>query len=55
MVSDILGDLKAQAATMGNEIDEQNDMIDRIHDKAEANDMRISAASKRTGQLLKNA
>jgi len=55
MVSSILGDLKAQAATMGNEIDEQNDMIDRIQAKGESNDQRINAANNRTGVLLKNA
>ena len=40
---------------MGNEIDEQNDMIDRIQAKGESNDQRINAANNRTGVLLKNA
>ena len=46
LVSDILGDLKAQARAMGDEIEDQNEMIDRINDKATANNMRIGVCSR---------
>lgn len=41
VVHDILGDLRNQAAAMGEEIDEQNVMIDQINDKTQSNIKRV--------------
>mmetsp|Transcript_144162 Transcript_144162/g.203895 ORF Transcript_144162/g.203895 Transcript_144162/m.203895 type:complete len:225 (-) Transcript_144162:103-777(-) len=55
VVHDILGDLKNQAKAMGDEIDEQNDMIDQIQDKTQSNIKRVDAADSRAQRLIRNA
>ncbi|XP_071833049.1 synaptosomal-associated protein 25-like [Apostichopus japonicus] len=53
-VSDIIGNLKNMAVDMGNEIDTQNNQIDRTNQKALANKDRIEAADKRAKDILRN-
>eukprot|EP00035_Acanthoeca_spectabilis_P035473 m.34886 g.34886 ORF g.34886 m.34886 type:complete len:222 (-) comp7380_c0_seq1:133-798(-) len=55
VVHDILGDLRNQAAAMGEEIDEQNVMIDQINDKTQSNIKRVDAADSRAQRLIRNA
>eukprot|EP00730_Choanoeca_flexa_P006111 TRINITY_DN12085_c4_g1_i2.p3 TRINITY_DN12085_c4_g1~~TRINITY_DN12085_c4_g1_i2.p3 ORF type:complete len:216 (+),score=57.83 TRINITY_DN12085_c4_g1_i2:6535-7182(+) len=55
VVHNVLGDLKAQAMAMGEELDDQNEMIDRINDKTASNVDRVQAASDRTAVLIKRA
>lgn len=52
-VSDIIGNLKNMAVDMGNEIDAQNNQIDRTNRKAEANKDRIAAADARAKEILR--
>lgn len=52
-VSGIVGNLKAMAVDMGSELDTQNVKIERITDKATANDARINNANDRARQILK--
>eukprot|EP00052_Salpingoeca_macrocollata_P008533 m.67570 g.67570 ORF g.67570 m.67570 type:complete len:211 (-) comp16637_c1_seq1:85-717(-) len=52
-VHSILGNLKQQAAAMSEELDTQNELIDRIGDKAEANSKRVNKAETRTQNLMK--
>lgn len=54
-VSDILGNLKNMAVDMGNEIDAQNNQIDRLNTKSEANKDRIEQADKRAKEILRKA
>ncbi|XP_053553786.1 synaptosomal-associated protein 23 [Bombina bombina] len=51
-VGSILNNLKSMALDMGNEIDSQNKVIDRINDKAETNKDRIEEANKRAQKLI---
>lgn len=51
-VGSILGNLKNMALDMGNEIDSQNKMIDRINDKAITNKDRIDEANVRAKKLI---
>ncbi|KAG8561008.1 hypothetical protein GDO81_015214 [Engystomops pustulosus] len=51
-VGSILGNLKNMALDMGNEIDSQNKMIDRINDKAITNKDRIDEANLRAKKLI---
>ncbi|XP_059088100.1 synaptosomal-associated protein 25-like isoform X1 [Tigriopus californicus] len=52
-VGNILGNLKAMASEMGNEIETQNNQIDRLNTKSQLVDARIGLANKRTEKLLK--
>eukprot|EP00048_Salpingoeca_helianthica_P012882 m.189787 g.189787 ORF g.189787 m.189787 type:complete len:207 (-) comp15435_c0_seq1:19-639(-) len=52
-IHDIIGNLKAQAMGMGEELDTQNKMIDRINAKAESNTDRLASANSRVTKLLK--
>lgn len=54
VVSSILGDLKKQATAMSGELDEQNDVLDRIEAKNTSVTGRIHAANDRTVKLLKS-
>jgi len=40
---------------MGNEIDDQNEMLEAIDDKTASNNERVLAANTRAAKLLKNA
>ncbi|XP_056401570.1 synaptosomal-associated protein 23 isoform X2 [Hyla sarda] len=51
-VGNILGNLKNMALEMGNEIDSQNKLIDRINEKATANKDRIDEANVRAKKLI---
>ncbi|KAM4662809.1 synaptosomal-associated protein 23 isoform 1-T2 [Discoglossus pictus] len=51
-VGSILGNLKSMALDMGNEIDSQNKVIDRINEKAETNRDRIDEANARARKLI---
>lgn len=52
-VGDILGDLKAQANAMNDELVRQDGVINTIDEKMTENDRRIQAASRRTDKLIK--
>ncbi|XP_038148274.1 synaptosomal-associated protein 23-like isoform X2 [Cyprinodon tularosa] len=52
-VGGIIGNLKDMALNMGNEIDKQNVVIDRINDKADMNKLRIDEANQRANKLIK--
>ncbi len=49
----ILGELKSQALGMSSELDEQNDILDRLGRKTESNINRVVAASDRTVGLMR--
>lgn len=51
-VGSILGNLRSMAIDMGNEIDTQNDQIDRIQNKAMVNESRINEANQRATKLI---
>ncbi|XP_069806263.1 synaptosomal-associated protein 23 isoform X2 [Dendropsophus ebraccatus] len=51
-VGNMLGNLKNMALDMGNEIDNQNKVIDRINEKAITNKDRIDEANKRAKKLI---
>ncbi|XP_073494905.1 synaptosomal-associated protein 23 [Phyllobates terribilis] len=51
-VGNIIGNLKNMALDMGNEIDSQNKMIDRINEKAITNKDRIDDANTRAKKLI---
>ncbi|XP_063804001.1 synaptosomal-associated protein 23 isoform X2 [Pseudophryne corroboree] len=51
-VGSMLGNLKNMALDMGNEIDTQNKMIDRINDKATTNRDRIEVANTKAKKLI---
>lgn len=52
-VAGIVDNLKSMALDMGGELDRQNVQIDRITDKATANETRIDIANKRAEQILR--
>ncbi|KAG5269707.1 hypothetical protein AALO_G00205150 [Alosa alosa] len=52
-VGSILGNLRSMAIDMGNEIDTQNVQIQRIQEKADVNESRISEANQRAHKLIK--
>ncbi|XP_042194158.1 synaptosomal-associated protein 23 [Callorhinchus milii] len=52
-VGSIIGNLKSMAMEMGNEIESQNQRIDRITDKADTNKTRIDEANQRANKLIK--
>ncbi|XP_073442433.1 synaptosomal-associated protein 23 isoform X2 [Dendrobates tinctorius] len=51
-VGNIIGNLKNMAIDMGNEIDSQNKVIDRINEKAITNKDRIDEANTRAKKLI---
>ncbi|GIY19502.1 synaptosomal-associated protein 25 [Caerostris extrusa] len=51
-VSSIIGNLKNMALDMGNEIDSQNQQLDRINMKAQSNETHIVNANARASKLL---
>ncbi|XP_050037523.2 synaptosomal-associated protein 25 isoform X3 [Dermacentor andersoni] len=53
-VSTMIGNLRNMAIDMGSEIESQNRQIDRINQKAQSNESRISAANQRATKLLKD-
>ncbi|XP_022083232.1 synaptosomal-associated protein 25-like isoform X7 [Acanthaster planci] len=53
-VSGIVGNLRHMAIDMQSEIESQNRQVDRIIDKAESNEERISQADKRAKNILRN-
>lgn len=55
VVHDILGDLKQQAQAMGEEIEEQNTMIEQVDQKTKSNTERVDAANLRAQRLIRNA
>lgn len=52
VVDSIMGNLKAQAQAMSDEIDAQDEIIDGIQGKMESNNQRVKKASERTTALL---
>ncbi|CAF0897206.1 unnamed protein product [Brachionus calyciflorus] len=53
-VSSMIGNLRNMAIDMGNEIEQQNQLISRVDLKVESSDMRINLAHKRAQQILKS-
>ena len=51
-VAGIVTNLKHMALDMGSEIDNQNRQLDRIKDKANSNQQRVSDANKRATKIL---
>ncbi|MED6257199.1 Synaptosomal-associated protein 25 [Ataeniobius toweri] len=52
-VGSILGNLKSMALDIGNELESQNDQLNRIGEKAKSNVGRIDAANKKANNLMK--
>ena len=52
-VGDIAAQLKNMAVDMGNELDRQNDQIDRMGRKADANKSRIQQADRQAQNILR--
>ena len=52
-VGDIAAQLKNMAVDMGNELDRQNDQIDRMGRKADANKTRIEQANRQAQNILR--
>ncbi|XP_013888747.1 synaptosomal-associated protein 25 [Austrofundulus limnaeus] len=52
-VGSIVGNLKSMALDIGNELESQNDQIDRIQEKANLNVSRINAANQKANSLMK--
>ncbi|XP_041850876.1 SNARE_SNAP25N and SNARE_SNAP23C domain-containing protein isoform X1 [Melanotaenia boesemani] len=52
-VGSIVGNLKSMALDIGNELESQNNQIDRIRDKANLNVSRIDAANQKANNLMK--
>eukprot|EP00117_Sycon_ciliatum_P037446 scpid88622/ scgid28011/ Synaptosomal-associated protein 25; Super protein; Synaptosomal-associated 25 kDa protein &gt; Synaptosomal-associated protein 25; Synaptosomal-associated 25 kDa protein &gt; Synaptosomal-associated protein 25; Super protein; Synaptosomal-associated 25 kDa protein &gt; Synaptosomal-associated protein 25; Super protein; Synaptosomal-associated 25 kDa protein &gt; Synaptosomal-associated protein 25; Super protein; Synaptosomal-associated 25 kDa protein &gt; Synaptosomal-ass len=50
-VSSMLGNLKNMALDMGNELERQNDQLDRINTKADSNDVRLSMANDQAQRI----
>lgn len=53
-VSGMIGNLRNMAVDMGNEIESQNRLLDRVNVKATSNEARIQEANKRADKLLKD-
>ncbi|CAF1496531.1 unnamed protein product [Rotaria magnacalcarata] len=53
-VSTVIGNLRNMACDMGNEIENQNNQIDRIKGKTDISHIRIEEANKRAKTLLKS-
>eukprot|EP00051_Salpingoeca_urceolata_P003354 m.57156 g.57156 ORF g.57156 m.57156 type:complete len:223 (-) comp12707_c0_seq1:61-729(-) len=54
-VVDLVSELKEQAKVMGGELDEQNDILDRVNQKAHSNAARVTTANERAAAILRNA
>jgi len=54
-VGGMLGGLKSMATDMGREIDTQNQALNRMNDKAQVTDDRVTKANRRADNLLKKA
>jgi len=52
-VSTMVGNLRNMAIDMGQEINQQNQQLTRINDKADVNKTRIQTANERAQKLLK--
>ena len=55
LVASHLGNLKNMALDMGDTIEYQNNMLDRINRKAEAGTTRVDFANKQTKDILRKA
>lgn len=53
-VSTMVGNLRNMAIDMGSEIESQNRQLDRINQKAQSNESRITIANQRATKLLKD-
>jgi synaptosomal-associated protein 25 len=53
-VSTMIGNLRNMACDMGNEIENQNNQIERIQGKTDISQMRLDGANKRAKTLLKS-
>lgn len=53
-VGNMIGNLKNMAIDMGSEIVNQNGQLDRINQKANSNETRVSAANQRASRLMHN-
>ncbi|CAJ0957232.1 unnamed protein product, partial [Mesorhabditis belari] len=51
-VSTMVGNLRNMAIDMSTEVSNQNRQLDRIHDKAQSNEVRVDSANKRANKLL---
>ncbi|KJH47668.1 SNAP-25 family protein [Dictyocaulus viviparus] len=51
-VSTMVGNLRNMAIDMSTEVSNQNRQLDRIHDKAQSNEVRVESANKRANKLL---
>lgn len=54
-VGNMIGNLKNMAIDMGSEIVNQNGQLDRINQKANSNEIRVSAANQRASKLMHSA
>ena len=55
LVGSYLGNLKNMALDMNDSISNQSKQIDRISDKTEGGEKRVTAANKRTQDLIRRA
>jgi len=53
-VNTMIGNLRNMAIDMGSEMESQNRQVDRINQKAQSNESRISVANQRAQKLLKD-
>lgn len=53
-VSQMIGNLKNMAIDMGSEISSQNRQIDKINEKGQSNELRISNANERAVKILRS-
>ncbi|CAI5451080.1 unnamed protein product [Caenorhabditis angaria] len=51
-VSTMVGNLRNMAIDMSTEVSNQNRQLDRIHDKAQSNEVRVESANQRAKKLL---
>lgn len=51
-VTTMIGNLRNMAVDMGQEVETQNRMLDRIDNKAKLNETRIQAANSRASKML---
>ncbi|CAN99702.1 Synaptosomal-associated protein [Caenorhabditis elegans] len=51
-VSTMVGNLRNMAIDMSTEVSNQNRQLDRIHDKAQSNEVRVESANKRAKNLI---
>jgi len=53
-VSGMVSNLRNMAVDMGNEIESQNKLVDRINNKGESLNTRVDGANKRANKILRN-